>query len=266
MENNHPINEQKIKNELKKLDRYAFYIGILGIISMFVFTVLATQLHIWFDYTNTGQIGDTIGGLTAPIIGLFSALLIYLSFRAQIKANYIVQEQINQQRKEDIEKKEFSYQMEVYRHLKEVIEKFECIDERHNGTTFMSPKFQGYDALKTVLRNLGNNEQNLFSLGSNYHRFIHSVLSQFDSLIESFQNPKNQDHDIRLPLQLVEFLFYDRFWSYVDKAVINAHENREGKFEDVLRIYNRLYRIEQKISFISQAEELRQQGHDVLRG
>lgn len=266
MENNHLTNEQKIKNELRKLDKYALYIGALGIIFMFGFTIIATQFHIWFDYTNTGQIGDTIGGLTAPIIGVFSALLIYFSFRAQIKANYIVQGQIDQQRKDDAEKKEFSYQMEVYKHLKEVIEKYECINESLRGTHYDSGHFEGYDALRIVLKNLGYKQQNLFPLGSAYHRFIHSVLSQFDSLIDSFQSPKNQDFDIRLPLQLVEFLFYDRFWSYVDKAVLNAQENREGKFEDVLRIYDRLYRIERRISFVSQAEELRQQGHEVLRG
>lgn len=42
-----------------------------------------------FDFTTSGQIGDTIGGLTSPIINLISALLIYFSFREQNKANEI---------------------------------------------------------------------------------------------------------------------------------------------------------------------------------
>ncbi len=33
------------------------------------------------------EIGDAIGGMTTPIIGLFSAFLVYVAFRAQIKAN-----------------------------------------------------------------------------------------------------------------------------------------------------------------------------------
>ena len=33
------------------------------------------------------EIGDAIGGMTAPIIGLFSAFLVYIAFREQIKAN-----------------------------------------------------------------------------------------------------------------------------------------------------------------------------------
>lgn len=38
-------------------------------------------------FEHTGQVGDTIGGTTAPLIGLLSAVLIYLSFQQQIKAN-----------------------------------------------------------------------------------------------------------------------------------------------------------------------------------
>ncbi|MEQ9423539.1 MAG: hypothetical protein RJQ09_03910 [Cyclobacteriaceae bacterium] len=41
----------------------------------------------WYDFTETGQIGDTIGGITAPFIGLISAFLIYKAFEEQRKAN-----------------------------------------------------------------------------------------------------------------------------------------------------------------------------------
>jgi hypothetical protein len=41
------------------------------------------------DFSSTGQIGDTIGGITAPFVGLLSALLIYRAFVVQVKANTI---------------------------------------------------------------------------------------------------------------------------------------------------------------------------------
>jgi hypothetical protein len=48
---------------------------------------------------STGVIGDTIGGITTPVFGFLSAILIYYSFREQFRAN---QEQIlaNAQQKE----------------------------------------------------------------------------------------------------------------------------------------------------------------------
>ncbi|NQU53644.1 MAG: hypothetical protein HQ522_14005 [Bacteroidetes bacterium] len=40
-----------------------------------------------YNFTETGQIGATIGGITAPIVGVVTACLMYLAFYAQFKAN-----------------------------------------------------------------------------------------------------------------------------------------------------------------------------------
>lgn len=40
-------------------------------------------------FLDTGPIGDTIGGLTAPFINGISAILVYLAFRSQYRANEI---------------------------------------------------------------------------------------------------------------------------------------------------------------------------------
>ena len=39
------------------------------------------------NFKSTGQIGDTIGGITAPIIGLISIILLYITFREQRHTN-----------------------------------------------------------------------------------------------------------------------------------------------------------------------------------
>ncbi len=40
-----------------------------------------------FDFSESGQIGDTIGGITAPFFNLIAAILIFLSFKEQTKTN-----------------------------------------------------------------------------------------------------------------------------------------------------------------------------------
>lgn len=67
---------------------YKTVILISGIVlilfgSLFAFTKSAYWGN--FDFSQTGQIGDTIGGITAPIINVIGAILI--SFKAQLKAN-----------------------------------------------------------------------------------------------------------------------------------------------------------------------------------
>lgn len=51
--------------------------------------------------TETGPIGDTIGGITSPVIGFFSAILVYFAFRAQIKANKLQMKAIRKQAKDN---------------------------------------------------------------------------------------------------------------------------------------------------------------------
>lgn len=51
---------------------------------------LFTQFFTGIDFNTTGQIGDTIGGITAPFINIAAAILVYLSFKEQIKANKLL--------------------------------------------------------------------------------------------------------------------------------------------------------------------------------
>lgn len=78
--------ESKIKKyyQLKKWE-YSILIGL--VILAFASPYFFTQFSIGPSFTGTGEIGDTIGGLTAPFINLAAAFLVYKSFTAQIQAN-----------------------------------------------------------------------------------------------------------------------------------------------------------------------------------
>lgn len=54
---------------------------IILLISPFLFT--RPSLLPELDFSNTGEIGDTIGGLTAPIIGIISIVLLYCTLQSQ---------------------------------------------------------------------------------------------------------------------------------------------------------------------------------------
>lgn len=57
---------------------------IFCILSVVVFTQPA--LHPLFNISNENNIGDAIGGMTGPIIGLVSAILLYLTLNKQIES------------------------------------------------------------------------------------------------------------------------------------------------------------------------------------
>ena len=62
---------------------------LVGLICLIIFNVTATTCNFWDPncIPTNGQIGDTIGGLSQPIIGLLSIYLLYKSFKIQYEAN-----------------------------------------------------------------------------------------------------------------------------------------------------------------------------------
>lgn len=65
------------------------YVVVCTLVAMIVCPVLFTApaLADCLNFTETGQIGDTIGGITAPIVGLCSIVLLYFTLKEQMIFN-----------------------------------------------------------------------------------------------------------------------------------------------------------------------------------
>lgn len=126
---------------------------LAGIILIFFSPWLFTRSAFWnfLDFSTTGSIGDTIGGITAPFINLLGAVLIYLSFEQQIVANHFQREGLKVQIEEA--KKAESFKI-LEKHLEEIRDdffsikyhrKFEISQVRHKA---LGHKYFGADALE----------------------------------------------------------------------------------------------------------------------
>ncbi|WP_161888139.1 putative phage abortive infection protein [Pontibacter russatus] len=71
--------------KVKALLVLAFILMLISFVSPFLFTRVAVNGD--YDYTQTGQIGDTIGGLMNPFITLAGVIVTGLAFYIQYKAN-----------------------------------------------------------------------------------------------------------------------------------------------------------------------------------
>lgn len=79
-------------------------IGICGLLSTVILPLLMTwPLISVVDFSKTGEIGDTIGGISAPFIGILSAVLTFLAFYIQYQANVQQRDQFKKelQRQQD---------------------------------------------------------------------------------------------------------------------------------------------------------------------
>lgn len=82
---------EKYEAEINKHKAKALrYFGV-GIALVIIAPVVLTQPAFIssLDFTNSGTIGSTIGGIAAPIVGIITAFLMYQAFLAQLEANKI---------------------------------------------------------------------------------------------------------------------------------------------------------------------------------
>lgn len=69
-------------------------IGLFGLVTIIILPWLLTRECISIvDYTQTGAIGDTINGISGPFIALLVAILTFLAFYIQYKANTLQKSQ-----------------------------------------------------------------------------------------------------------------------------------------------------------------------------
>lgn len=105
--NNEPNfwNRLRSTNVADVLQRNLVLILLAALLLVILLPYLFTHINLGISFDTTGQIGDTIGGITAPIIGLVSAILVYLSFQQQLEANRLIiaeQQKLEKSKQEDL--------------------------------------------------------------------------------------------------------------------------------------------------------------------
>lgn len=137
--------KEKIRKTLRT-GKILLWIGIpICLLTPLIFT-LPLELT---DFTGTGEIGDTIGGITAPFINVLGAILVFLALKAQIQANLIIQDQIDQQeidKKLENESKQLNH---YYSNLKSSIDgfKYSTIEPWDIGESNKKPILEGSEAI-----------------------------------------------------------------------------------------------------------------------
>lgn len=132
-------------NNLLRIALIVLIMGVAGIVATpFLFTRTG-----FISFSETGQIGDTIGGITAPVSSLVGSVLLFLALKSQVVANKITQEQIINQQKEEQRKKEINYVSDLYKYL------------YNSFQTFETKYYKGHKAIMKVMGLLADSERKL---------------------------------------------------------------------------------------------------------
>lgn len=175
-----------------KIMKRARILLIVGVILIILAPLILTRGLGIIDFSNTGQIGDTIGGITAPIASLVGSILVFFALETQIEANQIIQEQMKVQKDEESQKKQLQNLLDQFKMLREDLNDFSYItfksdstDEEKNSVSYLTKT--GRDALSGKLsRNEQYKTKQHLDLYKLNHKLgeVKSILLAMDSLLK----------------------------------------------------------------------------------
>lgn len=186
-------------------------------IAPFIFIQKFTDL---LNFTATGQIGDTIGGTTAPIIGLTSAVLVFLAFRSQVKANELVIEELDKEKRR--RRRDDSFRI-ISEHLIALANDYDRIAVKRNDGEIVS----GSPAIAIILAIVAvNGTHTKLGLIDSYLHGLKSLVSLAAMTRLSFVqfNVVNASIDSAISRIGVEFTVFDKRESISDAMLDRRKE------------------------------------------
>lgn len=197
------------RKEIREILGRAKWLLLIGglIILIMPFILTGEYFHERFNFSETGQIGDTIGGITAPFMNLIGAFLVFYALQAQVKANELIQDQIDKDNEEKECENEGQNLNQLYSYLTDSINSF-------NFKTLPLEQLKNTDDIETKTEFKGGEAfYHLFSqIRCHYHGTqdeLHShqavsellsVLKIMDLLLDKLKITKSKNKDILITL------------------------------------------------------------------
>lgn len=193
-------------NEILKSLKLAPWVLVIGIVLMILAPILFTQEWGCYVLEGSGEIGDAIGGITAPIVNVMGAILVYFALRAQIKANEIIQKQIYRQEAEK-QKESISANIgQLYSNFENGVSKFEYYSLKKSE--FGEGKYvKGAEAFYKMFQDIYcTNHFSIIELETNPKiTEIISLLEICHSIFDRLNNSKIDDKEILWTLTKQQF-------------------------------------------------------------
>lgn len=176
---------------------------VLGGTAALLAPSLLTQTLGGWNFTQTGQIGDTIGGTTAPILSLTGSILVFLAFREQIKANRLIQEQFQK-------KSGFEQLLRLYDELKTEIESFSYVKVAGpDGGKLI----EGPNAVASYGKSFNSHLKHGVVMNEESHRKLQFYLEYFSIIVRKTTTTDLTDDDRYLISTLINQLFQSKLWN-----------------------------------------------------
>lgn len=150
---------------------------------------------------ESGAIGDTIGGITAPLVNILGAILIFISFQEQVKANT---QQIENQ---NIDRFRNDYE-EIKKEFHLVGFNKEEIHENLNNIVFESP-------IDVYCRDLEIRKEGNITFEYQFKYVLHLI----QYFIEELENSNLHEQNKKLFIKKIYQFYYSRIEYHIDQSI-----------------------------------------------
>lgn len=242
--------------KMKKTQKHssAKLILIIGIALIIIAPLILTRSFGIIDFIGTGEIGDTIGGITSPITGILGALLVYLALREQIKANDLIYIQFEEQKTEEKYQKSQTYISNQVDAIRQEANEFLYNTIRKQGDEKMQIDLKGTSAINETLLNCAKLNQNHFDkdifISIPNLTKIKLLLEKFESILALINTMDFIDKDKQYLSDSIRFVYQIKLKPYLllhedkrmskSKPCRNCNEVHDGIPEDIYKIYDRI--------------------------
>lgn len=227
-----------------KKSTYLLIIGVgLLVISMPIILTRPSIANV-FNFTQSGQIGDTIGGITAPFINFMGAVLVYLSFQQQIKANEIQRDALLNEIKRNEQERKYNSIISDINNLRADINDFSFPGQT---VTFGVPGLYEFEKMCRA--------QSAQMLIDNFHspmfKSFYFLIASSDNILKNIQKSDLSAYDKRDLQEKLIYLYSSKIASHAI-IIIKAFQTKNIKhqFVDMLSSAESLLRtfmVENKI-------------------
>jgi hypothetical protein len=162
------------------------------------------------DIHDQAAIGDTINGLTAPLIGIIGAILIYISFKEQVKSNRFQFRALHEQREWDL----------IYRLYEELK------DDLRNMQSYYGTRYNQNDILEAFMNSVLSDDQTV-SPYPDVSKYLDYLFKQFSFLsLKIGQNEVLGDSEKVHLIEKTRQLFNLYFEAYYSRIVDHEWKSR----------------------------------------
>lgn len=170
-----------------------------------------------FSFLQTGPIGDTIGGITAPFVGILGAVLVYLTLRAQIQANDQIRKQIRAQEITADQQRNFSNLLEIYNHVKNDLDQITVTQTSGTSVNPQQIVVSRGPALKAlwsrIARSYYNVPEQRREVPEGYRSFL-GAMRILAGISSSLSTKSLSDVDREALISLISYLYESRIEPY----------------------------------------------------